>query len=57
MMFGLKNDFCNELFEGSKYLLLYVDKIEEMKIICWFCCKKVIMNLWFYDGQFVYEGE
>lgn len=40
MTFGLKNDFRNELFEGSKYLLLYADKIEEMKTICWFCRKK-----------------
>jgi len=39
MTFGLKNDFRNELFEGSKYLLLYADKIEEMKTICWFCSK------------------
>ncbi len=40
MAFGLKNDFRNELFEGSKYLLTYADKIEEMKTICWFCAKK-----------------
>ena len=57
MTFGLKNDFRNELFEGSKYLLLYADKIEEMKTICWFCRKKAIMNLRFHDGQPVYEGE
>ncbi|KRL46652.1 thymidine kinase [Levilactobacillus spicheri DSM 15429] len=57
MTFGLKNDFRNELFEGSKYLLLYADKIEEMKTICWFCTKKAIMNLRFHDGQPVYEGE
>ncbi|WP_048000200.1 thymidine kinase [Lactiplantibacillus herbarum] len=57
MAFGLKNDFRNELFEGSKYLLLYADKIEEMKTICWFCRKKAIMNLRFHDGQPVYEGE
>jgi len=31
MAFGLKNDFQNELFAGSKYLLLYADKIEEIK--------------------------
>ncbi|MFX3816607.1 thymidine kinase, partial [Streptococcus suis] len=31
MAFGLKNDFRNELFEGSKYLLLLADKIEEIK--------------------------
>ncbi|MCT2885603.1 thymidine kinase [Lentilactobacillus parabuchneri] len=57
MAFGLKNDFQNNLFEGSKYLLLYADKIEEMKTICWFCGKKAIMNLRFHDGSPVYEGE
>ena len=57
MAFGLKNDFRNELFEGSKYLLLYADKIEEMKTICWFCAKKAIMNLRIHDGQPVYEGK
>ena len=57
MAFGLKNDFRNELFEGSKYLLLYADKIEEMKTICWFCHKKAIMNLHYIDGNPVYEGD
>lgn len=57
MTFGLKNDFMNELFEGSKYLLLYADKIEEMKIICWFCNKKAIMNLRMHDSKPVYSGE
>lgn len=56
MAFGLKNDFKNELFEGSKYLLLYADKIEEMKTICWFCAKKAIMNLRVQGGQPVYAG-
>ena len=55
--FGLKNDFKNELFEGSKYLLLYADKIEEMKTICWFCKKKAVMNLRVHDGKPVYEGQ
>jgi len=45
MGFGLKNDFQNELFEGSQYMLLYADKIEEMKTICSFCEKKAIMAL------------
>ena len=45
MGFGLKNDFQNNLFEGSMYMLLYADKIEEMKTICWFCEKKAIMAL------------
>lgn len=57
MAFGLKNDFKNELFEGSKYLLLYADKIEEMKTICWYCHKKATMNMRVIDGTPVYTGE
>ena len=57
MTFGLKNDFMNNLFEGSKYLLLYAEKIEEIKTICWYCGKKAIMNLRLSDGKPVYEGE
>jgi thymidine kinase len=57
MAFGLKNDFRNELFDGSKYLLLYADKMEEMKTICWFCKKKATMNMRMSNGQPVYEGD
>ena len=57
MAFGLKNDFRNELFEGSKYLLIYADKIEEMKTICWFCPHKATMNLRIHNGKPVYEVE
>lgn len=57
MAFGLKNDFRNELFEGSQYLLLYADKIEEMKTICWFCHKKALMNMRMSNGKPVYSGE
>lgn len=57
MAFGLKNDFRNELFEGSKYLLLLADKIEEIKTICWYCSKKAIMVIRTIDGKPVYEGE
>ncbi|SHE52752.1 thymidine kinase [Atopostipes suicloacalis DSM 15692] len=56
MAFGLKNDFMNNLFEGSKYLLLYAEKIEEIKTICWYCAKKATMNLRMSDGKPVYEG-
>ena len=56
MAFGLKNDFRNELFEGSKHLLLYADKLEELKTICWFCHKKATMNLHYINGRPVYEG-
>ncbi|AQP54452.1 thymidine kinase [Vagococcus penaei] len=57
MAFGLKNDFKNELFEGSKYLLLYADKLEELKTICWFCHKKATMNLRMSNNRPVYDGE
>ncbi|MDE1548873.1 thymidine kinase [Jeotgalibaca caeni] len=57
MAFGLKNDFTNELFEGSKYLLLYADKIEEIKTICWYCHKKAIMNMRIVNGKPMYAGE
>lgn len=58
MGFGLKNDFQNELFEGGKYMLLYADKIEEMKTICWFCERKATMNLRVDEnGKPVYTGD
>ncbi|MGR3742049.1 thymidine kinase [Companilactobacillus sp. DQM5] len=57
MAFGLKNDFQNELFEGTKYLLLLADKLEEMKTICWFCTKKAIMNMRVVDGKAVFNGD
>lgn len=55
--FGLKNDFRNELFEGSKALLVYADKIQEIKTVCWDCSSKAIMNSRFQDGVLVTEGE
>lgn len=42
---GLKNDFENNLFEGSKALIEVADKLEEVKTICWYCNKKATMNL------------
>ncbi|EGJ27572.1 thymidine kinase [Streptococcus porcinus] len=57
MAFGLKNDFQNQLFEGSKHLLLLADKIDEIKTICQYCSKKAIMQLRMKDGKPVYEGE
>lgn len=56
MAYGLKNDFRNELFEGSKHLLLLADKIEEIKTICWSCPKKATMVLRTANGKPVYEG-
>lgn len=57
MAFGLKNDFRNEMFEGSYHLLLQADKIEEIKTICWYCDRKATMVIRFRDGRPVNEGE
>ncbi|SFS67931.1 thymidine kinase [Paenibacillus sp. BC26] len=57
MAFGLKNDFQNQLFEGSYNLLVQADKIEEIKTICWFCDRKATMVIRFRDGQPVNAGE
>ena len=56
LAYGLKNDFRNELFEGSYYMLVYADKIEEIKTICW-CGHKATMVARVVDGKFVKEGE
>lgn len=57
MAFGLKNDFRNELFEGSKHLLLLADKIDEIKTICHYCSRKATMVLRIKDGRPVYDGD
>ncbi len=56
LCYGLKNDFKNELFEGSYYCLVYADKIEEIKTICW-CGHKATMVARLVDGKFVKSGE
>ncbi len=56
LAYGLKNDFRNELFEGSYYMLVYADKIEEIKTICW-CGRKATMVARVVDGKFVRQGE
>lgn len=45
MAFGLKNDYENNLFEGSQALVEIADKLKEIKTICWYCNKKATMNL------------
>lgn len=55
--FGLKTDFRNELFEGSKALLELSDAIDELKTICQFCNKKATLNMRLLDGEPVNVGE
>lgn len=55
--FGLKNDFRNQLFEGSEALLLFADKIQEQKTICYYCNRKATMNMRLENGKPTFEGE
>ena len=57
--YGLKNDFRNSLFEGSKTLLELADEIELIKTVCEHhtCGKKATMNLRLVDGKPIYKGE
>jgi len=57
IVYGLKSDFQNQLFPGSEALLLWADKIEEVKTVCWFCNRKALYNMRVRDGQPVREGE
>ncbi len=55
--YGLKNGYKNTLFEGSYWLLVYADKVEEVKTTCMFCDTKATMVLRIKDGLPVYDGE
>lgn len=58
--YGLKTDFSNKLFEGSKELLIQADKLVEIKTICGHrtCGRKATMNIRTDEnGQAIYEGE
>ncbi len=56
LAYGLKNDFRNELFEGSYYMLVYADKIEEIKTICW-CGRKATMCARIVNDHIIKQGE
>lgn len=55
IVYALKNDFMNNLFEGSEALLIYADSIKEIKSICRLCASKATMNLKVKDGHPVYH--
>lgn len=57
LCYGLKNDFTNQLFEGSKALIEFADKLREAKTVCVYCDRKAGFNLRVVDGKPVYEGE
>lgn len=44
LCYGLRSDFLGEPFEGSKYLLIWSDKLSEIKTVC-HCGRKATMVL------------
>lgn len=54
--YGLRADFQNNLFPGSKWLLAWADEIEEIKTVCW-CGKAAKCNARFNRNGIVKEGE
>lgn len=57
MCYGLRCDFQNRFFEGSRRLMELADTIQEVKTVCW-CGKKAICNMRYNgEGQAVKEGE
>ncbi|WP_337587679.1 hypothetical protein [Nosocomiicoccus massiliensis] len=55
--FGLKTDFRNELFEGSRTLLELADAIDELKTVCQFCNKKATLNMRLHNNIPTNVGE
>lgn len=53
--YGLRADFQGNLFEGSHWLLVWADSIEEVKTVCW-CGKKATYNARIFNGKVVKEG-
>nr|WP_275440504.1 thymidine kinase [Vibrio sp. Of7-15] len=57
LCYGLRTDFLGELFEGSKYLLSWADKLVELKTIC-HCGRKANMVIRTNeDGVAIADGD
>lgn len=54
--YGLRLNYLNKGFVGSKELLIYADEIEEIKTICK-CGEKAITHLLKINGEYVFDGE
>lgn len=53
--YGLRTDFLNHLFPGSKRLMEIADVIEEVPTVCW-CGKRAQCNTRYANGKIVKEG-
>lgn len=53
--YGLRADFQNELFPGSKRLIAIADVIHEVKTVCW-CGRKATCNTRYNENGVVRSG-
>ncbi len=54
--YGLRTDFRNELFSGSKRLMELADDISEIKTTCSYCNRKGVFNLKLLENVPTLEG-
>lgn len=57
LCYGLKSDYTGSLFPAIETLMVYADRIEEIKTVCAFCETKAMMNLRLINDKPVYEGD
>lgn len=55
LCYGLRADFQNHLFEGSRRMFEICDNIKEVKTVCW-CGKKATCNARYNEHGIVREG-
>ena len=55
LCYGLRTDFQNHLFPGSRRLMEIADIIEEVPTVCW-CGKRAQCNTRYANGKIVREG-
>ena len=55
LCYGLRTDFLNHLFPGSRRLMEIADVIEEVTTVCW-CGKRAQCNTRYSNGKIVREG-
>ena len=57
MAFGIRTDFQGELFEGSKYLLAWADKLKELRAVCHCGSKATMIVRDCEDGSIMRSGD
>ncbi|SCI22934.1 Thymidine kinase [uncultured Blautia sp.] len=55
LCYGLRTDFLNHLFPGSRRLMEIADVLEEVPTVCW-CGKRAQCNTRYSNGKIVREG-